>query len=97
MRKRAKSLFCSVLFNEYHHRTKLIALLFRDFVFEKLLSTRNYKTSPKKIIFPYWKNPAAVKLSNNSTAAVKYLSAAVKLFEKFICTHGKNQEYHPWM
>jgi hypothetical protein len=34
---------------------------------------------------PYRKNPATVKFSNNLTAAVKYLSAAVKFFENFIC------------
>jgi hypothetical protein len=31
MGNREKSLFCSVLFNEFHHRTKLIALLFSDY------------------------------------------------------------------
>jgi hypothetical protein len=32
---RAKSLFCSVLFNEFLQRTKLMALLFSDFVFKR--------------------------------------------------------------
>jgi hypothetical protein len=44
MGNRAKSLFCSVLFNEFHHRTKLMALLFSNFVFKRKLSTQNYKT-----------------------------------------------------
>jgi hypothetical protein len=48
MGNRAKSLFCSDLFNEFHHRTKLITLLFSTFAFERQLSTQNPKTlSPK--------------------------------------------------
>jgi hypothetical protein len=44
----AKSQFCSVLFNEFHHRTKLMALLFRICAFERQLDTQNPKTlSPK--------------------------------------------------
>jgi hypothetical protein len=49
MGKRAKSLFCLVLFNEFHHRTKLMALLFSDFVFIRYLSARNYKTLSLKV------------------------------------------------
>jgi hypothetical protein len=44
MGNRVKSLFCLVLFNEFHHRTKLMALLFSDVVFNRKLITRNYKT-----------------------------------------------------
>jgi hypothetical protein len=33
MGNRAKPLFCSVLFNKFHQRTKLMALLFSNFVF----------------------------------------------------------------
>jgi hypothetical protein len=44
MGSRAKSQFCSVLLNEFHLRTKLMALLFSDFVFKRELSTQNYKT-----------------------------------------------------
>jgi hypothetical protein len=32
---RAKKLFCPVLFNKFHHRTNLIALFFRAFVFKR--------------------------------------------------------------
>jgi hypothetical protein len=44
MGNRAKSLFCPVLINEFHHRTKLMALLFRDFVFKRKFGTRNFIT-----------------------------------------------------
>jgi hypothetical protein len=48
MGNRAKSLFCSVLFNEFHHRTKLMALLFSIFAFQRQLGTQNLKIlSPK--------------------------------------------------
>jgi hypothetical protein len=48
MGNRAKSQFCSVLFNEFHHRTKLMALLFSTFAFLRQLGTQNPKTlSPK--------------------------------------------------
>jgi hypothetical protein len=48
MGNRAKSLFCSVLFNEFHHRTKLMALLFSTLAFSRQLGTQNPKTlSPK--------------------------------------------------
>jgi hypothetical protein len=44
MGNRAKSLLGSVFFNEFHHRTKLKALLFCYFVFKRHISTGNYKT-----------------------------------------------------
>jgi hypothetical protein len=44
MGNRAKSLFRSVLFNEFHHRTKLIAFLFSTFAFWRQLGTQNLKT-----------------------------------------------------
>jgi hypothetical protein len=48
MGNRAKSQFSSVLFNEFHHRTKLMALLFSTFAFSRQLGTQNPKTlSPK--------------------------------------------------
>jgi hypothetical protein len=48
MGNRVKSLFCSVLFNEFHHRTKLMALLFSTFAFSRQLGTQNPKIlSPK--------------------------------------------------
>jgi hypothetical protein len=48
MGNRAKSLFCSILFNEFHHRTKLMAILFSTFAFLRQLGTQNPKTlSPK--------------------------------------------------
>jgi hypothetical protein len=34
MGNKAKSQFCSVLLNEFHHRTKLMAPFFSDFVFK---------------------------------------------------------------
>jgi hypothetical protein len=44
----AKSLFCSVLINEFHHKSKLMALLFSTFAFSRQLGTQNPKTlSPK--------------------------------------------------
>jgi hypothetical protein len=48
MGNRAKSQFCSFLLNEFHHRTKLMALLFSTFAFKRQLGTQNIKTlSPK--------------------------------------------------
>jgi hypothetical protein len=43
MGNRATSLFCSVLFNKFHHRTNLIALFFRIFVFKRKLQSQNYE------------------------------------------------------
>jgi hypothetical protein len=45
MGNRAKSLFCSVLLNEYHHRTKLMTLLLSDFVFKRKLRSQNLEIS----------------------------------------------------
>jgi hypothetical protein len=48
MGNKATSLFCSVLFNEFHHRTELMALLFSTFSILRQLGTKNSKTlSPK--------------------------------------------------
>jgi hypothetical protein len=48
MGNRAKSQFCSVLFNEFNHRIKLMALLFSTYAFQRQLGTQNLKTlSPK--------------------------------------------------
>jgi hypothetical protein len=48
MGNRAKSKFCSVLFNEFHHRTKLLEFLFSIFAIQRQLGTQNPKTwSPK--------------------------------------------------
>jgi hypothetical protein len=52
MGNRAKSLFCSVFFYEFHHKTKLMALLFSDFVFKRKLSTQNNKTLSLKFSLP---------------------------------------------
>jgi hypothetical protein len=48
MGNRAKSLYCSVLFNEFHHRTKLMAFLFSIFAFQRQLGTQNPKTLKPK-------------------------------------------------
>jgi hypothetical protein len=48
MGNRAKSKFCSVLFNEIYHRTKQMALLFGTFAFLRQLGTQNPKTSSSK-------------------------------------------------
>jgi hypothetical protein len=37
MGHRAKLLFCSVFFNEFHHRTKLMAFLISTFAFQRQL------------------------------------------------------------
>jgi hypothetical protein len=51
MGNRAKSLFCSVLFYEFYHRTKQMALLLSTFAFQRKLGTQNPKTlSPKGTI-----------------------------------------------
>jgi hypothetical protein len=48
MGNRAKSEFCSVLFNQFHHRTKLMALLFGNLVFERLLGSQKSQTLSTK-------------------------------------------------
>jgi hypothetical protein len=48
MGNRAKTLFYQVLFNEFHHRTKLMAFLFNTFAFVRQLGNQNPKTlNPK--------------------------------------------------
>jgi hypothetical protein len=39
----AKSQFYSVLSNKFHHRTNLIAVLFRNLVFQRQLRTQNFE------------------------------------------------------
>jgi hypothetical protein len=43
MENSAKSLFYSILFNKFHHRTKQMAFFFSKFVFERKLRAQNPK------------------------------------------------------
>jgi hypothetical protein len=53
MRNRTKSLFCSVLLNEFHHRTKLMPLLFSNFVFKKKTLNLKFQNFQSQGYLPY--------------------------------------------